>query len=112
MATKHPTTTSAAAHPVMPVSAPPAPDFTEDREQCKLLNCKPAGPIGSAAGGTLKSIVHAESNALHDVTVLLNAMQSELEALDSNEDIDHLFRLAEMAKVKVAGSISAFDPHI
>lgn len=71
----------------------------------------PAG-WGIPHADTLKTVAHAQSNALHDVAALLNAMQSGLEALGSNEDIDHLFRLAHMAKVKVANSISEFNAHI
>ena len=62
--------------------------------------------------GTLQRVTHAQSNVLHDVDTLLGALQSSLEALDTNEDIDHLFRLAQMARDKVIAAVAAFDRFI
>ena len=113
MATKNLTATNAATRPATLVSAPPPPDFTEDRKHCESLNSK-VGPrsVVSATGDSLKTVARAQSNALHDVTALLDALPAGLERLDAKEDIDPLFRLAQMAKVKVAGTICAFDLHI
>ena len=124
MATKNRTSSNAAALAAKPVSPPPAPDFTEDRKQ-QPLSSKLAGSIGSplpsmpterpacaAPSEPLKTIVHAQSNVLHDVATLLDALRAALEQVDTDDDIDPLFRLAQMAKVKVAGTISAFNAHI
>ena len=61
---------------------------------------------------SLNIVAHAQSNALHDVTALLGALQAGLEALDTDTDIDHLFRLSQMAKVRVAGIVESFEAHI
>lgn len=64
------------------------------------------------AHSKLLKVARAQSNSLHDITVLLDSLQAGLEALDANDDTDHLFRLAQMSKDKVAGVIRALNAHI
>jgi hypothetical protein len=66
--------------------------------------------IADATHGALKAVVHEQSNGLHDVIVLLDAVCQRIDDQDTDED--PLFRLAHMARERVRATISAFDPYI